>query len=51
MFIDHDLKYSGLSRELKIGKVLNQMKDDKVDCLFVGMLEEISWLLNIKATG
>ena len=51
VFIDHDLKYSGLTRELKIGKVLQLMKDAKVDALFVGMLEEISWLLNVKATG
>ena len=51
VFIDHDVKYSGLTRELKIGKVLQLMKDAKVDALFVGMLEEISWLLNVKATG
>lgn len=50
-FIDHLPKYAGLSRELKLSKVLQSMKKEGVDALYVNMLEEISWLLNVKATG
>lgn len=51
VLIDHELKYAGLSRELKLSKVLQSMQEAGIDTLFVGMLEEISWLLNVKATG
>ena len=51
VFIDHETRYAGLTRELKLGKVLQEMKDQKVSALYVNMLEEISWLLNVKATG
>ena len=50
-FIDHDVKYSGLSRELKLSKVVQQMEENQVEALFVNMLKEISWLLNVKAVG
>ena len=49
--IDHKTMYAGLSRELKLAKVLKSMQDEGVDALYVNMLEEISWLLNVKATG
>ena len=51
VFIDHETRYAGLSRELKLGKVLQLMKEQKVNALYVNMLEEISWLLNVKAIG
>ena len=51
VFIDHETRYAGLTRELKLGKVIQLMKEQKVNALYVNMLEEISWLLNVKAIG
>jgi len=46
---DHAVKYTGKSRQEKITSVIERMGD--ADTLFVNVLEEVSWLVNIKATG
>jgi len=48
----HDHTFCGVDAASKIQKVAEKLnKDHKAQSLYVNMLEEISWLLNVKATG
>jgi len=48
---EYETKYSGETREDKLKKVHADLAARNCDFLYVNVLEEISWLLNIKATG
>lgn len=46
---EHDKKFSGVSRGDKLNKLRGLMKDYGCDHYFVSALDEIAWLLNIRA--
>lgn len=43
-----DEDYAGLSREEKLGRVRQKMREEKADALLVTALDEIAWLLNLR---
>jgi Xaa-Pro aminopeptidase len=45
----HDLKYSGEEREMKLAKVSLVMKSMRADHYVISGLDDIAWLLNIRA--
>ena len=45
----HDVKYTGESREAKITKVVRKMKTMGADYYVISGLDDIAWLLNIRA--
>lgn len=46
---DFEVKYTGASREEKLGRLREFMEQRGVDFYFVSALHEIAWLLNIRA--
>jgi len=44
----HELKYTGLSAEEKIGKVREEMKKKDADYFLIAGLDDIAWLYNIR---
>lgn len=46
---DFDIKYAGVSREDKLARLRAFMKEKGVNYYFVTALDEIAWLLNIRA--
>ncbi len=46
---DYDVFYNGKSREEKLSQVRAEMKKRKVEHYFISGLDEIAWLLNIRA--
>ena len=45
----HEEKYAGESAESKLGKVIAAIKERGADSIFISALDEIAWLLNIRA--
>ena len=50
-FFAHPPKYSGQSAKDKITKITELMAQNGLSHLHVSMLEEIAWLLNLRARG
>lgn len=46
----HDIKFTGLSRKEKIGKVVAEMEELKVDYHLITTLDDIAWLLNLRGS-
>ena len=44
------LKYAGVSMRDKIAKVRQAIRQQGADCMLVGALDEIAWLLNLRGT-
>ena len=42
------MKYVGESSKSKINKIVNHLKKNKADCLFVSAPENVAWILNIR---
>lgn len=45
----HDVKYAGLPARDKIGEVLGRTAAQHADSVFISALDEIAWVLNIRA--
>jgi Xaa-Pro aminopeptidase len=45
----HDVKYAGESREMKLAKISLVMKSKRADYYVISGLDDIAWLLNIRA--
>lgn len=45
----HEEKYAGESASSKIKKVLDSISKENADCILISALDEIAWVLNIRA--
>lgn len=45
----HDEKYAGESAKAKINKILESVKEQMGDSIFISALDEIAWILNIRS--
>ena len=48
LIFNHDIKFSGISREKKIKKFQKFLKDKKIDYYFLSTLDSIAWMLNLR---
>lgn len=46
---EHELRYAGLSAEAKIARVMAEVQSHHATAVFISALDEIAWLLNIRA--
>lgn len=46
----YEIEYAGVSREDKVKKITDALRNSKADYLFLGALDSIAWLLNLRGT-
>ena len=50
LIFNHDVKFAGISREKKIKKFQNFLKDKKMDYYLLSSLDSIAWILNLRGS-